>query len=360
MSFIFENKELINKFIQAGFAFEQKFKKSAQGGPRLDVDLQGIKEDLLNQLVSPTATIGTDLDQDVDITAGNFTDINNLIQFLTTNKITVDGARATFLANEAPADRRGLAVRTIANNTYYINTTLLTSYLQSLKNDADRINNAVLSKQVTRLLNEARSSLKIELPSTSASGAAGTAGATGAAATGTQPSGQAAGRGAATTQGAGINDIINLSRYRPLQNDYINVLVISKFVDDFTKQIISQDTTGAMSGLVESIQDIRTALSTLKNISPNRSQFIINMQTTAEDIARIVKAPLDVNYKAFIKCLSDIVTGVRDMLRSFYEAYSNTKGVDMDNVERQAIGGSSSAQQLLDNLARLDSAGYKV
>ncbi len=215
MSFILENKELINELLFAGLYFENKFSKVAQTVEGIDTTLQTIKDELLTTLGDPNAQeeavgpiIGTDSENDVDLTTGNFSNLSNLIKFLTTSKITVDGARITFLANEAPADRRGLAVRNIDNNTYYINTGLLTTYLQSLKDEADRINNVVLSNKVNSLLTETRNILKIEVKTTDKTTETSQQ-------TGKQTGGQ-------VSEPSDV-DISEIAAHTPLKNDYINI-----------------------------------------------------------------------------------------------------------------------------------------
>jgi hypothetical protein len=350
MSFILENKELINELLFAGLSFENKFSKVAQTVEGIDTTLQTIKDELLTTLGDPNAQeeavgpiIGTDSENDVDLNTGNFSNLSNLIKFLTTSKITVDGARITFLANEAPADRKGLAVRNIDNNTYYINTGLLTTYLQSLKDEADRINNVVLSNKVNSLLTEARNILKIEVKTTDKTPGA------------SQQTGKQTGEQVGEPSDV---DISKIAAHTPLKNDYINISEITKFIHSFQENIInkSKDTTGRVAGLAASLVDINAAMSTLPTVAPNRSQFVISMQTTPDDIKKLIQPPYAQTYGGLIRSLSVIVSGVRDMLRSFYEAYSNNKSINWDNIQRQAIGGSSSAQQLLDNLNRLASA----
>jgi hypothetical protein len=349
MSFILENKELIDQFIQTGLAFEKKFNKSAQGGPRVDVDLQSIKEDLLNQLANPTATIGTNLDKDINITSGDLSNISNLVKFLTTNQITVDGKRITFLANELQ-NRKGFAQLNIENNTYYIDKTLLTTYLQSLQAEEDRINNTIVSNRVKGLLNDAKNTLQIEVTAPATTGKGTEAG---------KGTGAAVGDTEAPLSGDQISKLQFIANATPIDDGFIDITETISFVQkiqQLTKASKGDLLTSVKAGLDQAIININNAIQDIQKIAPRVTQFKIDMYTRVEDIKQWIQAPYIQTYAPFLAALRLIVSNVQFLFRSIYTQYKNKQIKDVSNIERLAIGSSCAANRLipvLDGLARM-------
>lgn len=177
MSFILQDKKLLNQLILHGLS------KTAQQyvgvGPQDFTAIRGIIANLEQQLSSPSsavitsAQIGTEGDQSASLNSTNMENIGSLIEFLATNKITVDGKRIAYAANENPNDpsyplyklQGSAGLLELANRGetvqygYYLNKALLSEYLNSLRGQLVKSPNPVMNAQVEALVHQANEEL---------------------------------------------------------------------------------------------------------------------------------------------------------------------------------------------------------
>jgi hypothetical protein len=174
---IFDDKNLVNQLMYHGLS--KRAQQYVGVGPQDFAALRGIIGNLEKQLTSPTsavisgAKVGTESDQAASLNSTHMENLGTLVEFLTTNKITVDGKRIAYAANENPGDpsyplyklqgAAGLLELADRNETvqygYYLNKALLVAYLNSLRGQLTKNPNPVLAAQLGALINQANEQL---------------------------------------------------------------------------------------------------------------------------------------------------------------------------------------------------------
>lgn len=174
---IFDDKNLLNQLLYHGLS--KKAQQYVSVSPQDFAALRGIIGNLEKQLNNPTssvisgAQVGTESDQAASLNSTHMENLGTLVEFLATNKITVDGKRIAYTAAENPGDASyplykmrgaaGLLELADRNETvqygYYLNKQLLVAYLNSLRGQLAKNPNPVLSAQVGALINEANEQL---------------------------------------------------------------------------------------------------------------------------------------------------------------------------------------------------------
>lgn len=179
MSFILQDKNLVNTLLR------QQLSKSAQQyvgvSPQDFSAVRGIIANLEKQLSNPTTAPGTEVatesDQPVALNSAHMENLGTLVEFLATNKITVDGKRVAYTLAEKVEDptyklyrlQGAAGLLELANRNeavqygYYVNPELLVKYLNGLRGQLVKEPNPVLNAQVEAIIQQANSQLETNI-----------------------------------------------------------------------------------------------------------------------------------------------------------------------------------------------------
>lgn len=396
MSFIYDDKNLIDKLIQSATDFENKFSKKGQAAPAVppgDVgmprghvvekdkapgdysfkEMQGggdaggdaakaaiaLKllnriEQSANQVAHPelgTSVISSEVG-DADLTSIHLENLGSLIQFLVTNKIMVDYRRIAYADNENPNDESYVLynVETTPffaqigyNSTgFYLNKDLLVKYLTSLQARAHSKQIKFMDVQLKHLIEQA-GKLGVKVPPYQSPSEKTTDKEQNSSLkmTITGPGAKGAPGGEASQEQTSelIADMIN---NLPLARENIDFNRIDRFLDLYTKLIASnpQRAQSAMS----SIANARAAMAEaekftntrvfggITNLNANTVQYWINQGNKST------------TYSPFLGALRQVVTSVANVVNDFASSFRPTGLLTkpmLDQINYQVGGGTS-------------------
>lgn len=170
MSFIFDDKKLLEELFKSATEFENKFTKKGQATNSLSPELLNyfkMTKKLVDSLEStqfPSPTeVSTLSDDPQPLNVNNANSLGNLLLFLANNEIAVGGKRVAYTKSEGPADDTYLPVNadmlTLVDSRggedkkqYYTNKDLLSKYLVSLQVTAKDKKNKILELMVGKLI----------------------------------------------------------------------------------------------------------------------------------------------------------------------------------------------------------------
>lgn len=183
MSFnIYDNKELLEELVKAGGEFQKKYAQTALTEPQpMDHYLSMVNklvDNLQNSYFPPRKDpnappeVGTEAEGEVALSDVNLENLGALVNFLSSQKITLDGKRIAYPANEKPQDDSyqplalepntgGLepADRKPVTTSNYVNKDLLLEYIRHIQGRAVQTKNKVQEVMVGRLVDEANRAL---------------------------------------------------------------------------------------------------------------------------------------------------------------------------------------------------------
>lgn len=184
MSFIHDDKNLINELVKHGLDFETKFSKMGQVTPPTNqamVVLRSMLDSLADQLPGtkdPNAPSEISHEKgfaegDPQLTSMNLEGLGALTDFLAVNKITVDGQRISYPMNEDPnsddyqlyqlepnAGLLEVEDRSRVTKGFFVNKDLLNKYLVSLQAQLQAKPNPVMGVQLRKIIQQANTQLE--------------------------------------------------------------------------------------------------------------------------------------------------------------------------------------------------------
>jgi len=187
MSFIYDDKKLIDNLLKSAIDFENKFLKKGQKPiaeeKALDEDIKNpadkarIALSFLDDIENPggkKSNITSNKEQSEDLDPMNMSSLGSLIEFLVQNEIMVDLHRIAYDGNTPPQDLQKYALYKLEGDTlvhfksneettnssekyYYINNGLLVVYLKSLQAEVYENKNSLMARQLKGLIEQANS-----------------------------------------------------------------------------------------------------------------------------------------------------------------------------------------------------------
>lgn len=187
MSFILDDKDLIDQLVQHGLDFQAKFTKSGQvaaAGVNANTALQQVLDNLQEQITpapkDPNASeISTESNQPVQLTSAALESLGSLVQFLASNKVTMNGQRIAYDQQEDPKNESyqlyrlepaagylEVADRTKVTNGFFVNADLLVKYVVATQGLETKKPNDVLRVQLGSIITQANRLLGTKISNT--------------------------------------------------------------------------------------------------------------------------------------------------------------------------------------------------
>lgn len=185
MSFIFDDKSLIDKLLNYGIDFESKYAKGQAAPVNPDVGtlqslISNLEKEIYPDQKNPNVTdVSTNFNEPVSLTSDKLENLGALTEFLARSQITVNGSRVAYTQAEEPNDPSyqlyklepagGLLEvqdRSQVTNGYFVNKDLLTKYLVSLQGNLAKTPNPVLGVQLNKLIEQSNKLLDTKIGNT--------------------------------------------------------------------------------------------------------------------------------------------------------------------------------------------------
>lgn len=392
MSFIYDDKNLINELIKQGLDFESRFKKDAQianttapsntfkpmqpGG-----DVQGAQarsaialkmlndiEESIDQATNPDSS-RTNVTSGVDsaeLTGINLEGLGPLVAFIVSNKIMVDFTRIAYDANETPPNNSyrlynlesnagfvEVADRSKVTRGYYINKDLLIKYLNSLQANAHSKKITVMEVQLKSLITQANLQLgtninpEYQAPKSPTTDAAGSDPAS-----------------ASPTASNGGNNVVQsmhfLTQNLPLSRDDIEFERIRTFFNGFKKHLVDSKNprTAEINNSMNAAERFMQSATAMTNTNKTR----LDLNVSWSEVRDMLTPDVNHKYIPYLRQLQSIVQLTADVVANFYSMHirgderSKTRfsSEEKSDVEFQFLGGNSAKTQNLEKLQSLE------
>lgn len=381
MSFIYDDKNLIDQLLLSGLDFEVKFSKKGQAAAASVnasndyANLRSLIVDLSKQLLpkdpnaAPAASVISyegDANNKPKMTSTHLEGLGALVNFLEMNKITVDGKRIAYSQGEDPKSQEyqlyqlegnaGLlevADRSQVTNGRFVNKDLLKAFIMSRLAALSQQPNKVEEVQLGVLIQEANKLLGTNInPVYNKPVAPTQPGATPAqpAATPAQP-----GKGVQGTQQFIQSMVQNL----PLDRNDIDFTRIRDFFKIYS-QFLSASTNPRKAEVDANIATAERAMIEASGMtSSGDTRFPMTRDYT--EIRDMIKPPVGGMYIPFLLGLQSVVEATAKVVGQFYATYirksqraeENFTSEQREEVEQQILGDNSAKVQNLEILQGL-------
>lgn len=249
-SFIYQDQQLLAQLMKIA----QTANNSNPPANNFDL-LRQLINDLQKNLTNDANTISHQGAEDVSLKPNDLSSLSSLLNFLATNKITSDGQRIAYTKQDAGAisNNDDYLAQTFGNQVFFVNKDLLTNYLHSLQEVAQKHPSPLVTQRLTARINDANNMLNTDvkaLPNNSQSSTPNQ-----------QPSNINA-----------VQLVQELVQNRPFDSETINLDAIKQFADKFAQFASSlkpNETTAQVQALVFQINsDINKAYGLMSSRSP--------------------------------------------------------------------------------------------
>jgi hypothetical protein len=342
MSFIYDDKQLIEDLIKAGLDFDNTFSKKAQT-TKLNPDQAKIALILLDNIenvVNPDEPIiSSNLDKPEGLLDPYLEGIGALVRYVAANQLMVNGHRIAYdNINKPPAKDTAAYIpyeleansftgqwenqptdRTL-KNTFFINKDLLINYLMSLQAESHKQKNKLLEFKLKTLIGEANRIFNIKIdpnykPPTKP----------GSEEPGKEPGGKPGETpGGQPASGGSSQSVKALVQMLPLQLDRIDFTRISRFFTALTNLM------GAYSGpksaeIKNNINNAMGVMQVTANMTANKDT-VLSMRSSHEDVAMMLMSntgtPVGRAYVPFLWNMQNIIVSTAAVVENFYIMYA--------------------------------------
>lgn len=334
MSFIYDNKNLLNELFKAG--------QAPQNNQVIDLAKKLIQN---LQIESSGGTVFTAERADADLDQVDLVDLDSLFNFLWLNGIKANSKTLVFKAqnfdlNQLGEDAKLYFAYPTEDPVYYVNKGGLAAYLNDLKNKS--VNNPLFSANINRLLQRVNTDLpdvmkpEKKTPHTEVAGPSDQDGTVEPVALKDRQ------KGGPTTQ-----DLRKLLGKLPLLEDRIDFQRIKFFVQAYTQ------ITGQSGGALDNINAELNKMSTNFKVGPAQG-FPIN----SDEIARVLPKDGQTTPYAYVSSLYSLITNVKQVLNYLKSAsYDQMDDQLKEQLDQQVGTGANDGNSIAyQNLAELQDA----
>lgn len=362
MSFIYDDKDLINKLINSAIEFENRFSKKAQiketNAPFTPMkntgDVSGEKAragialrllDSIEQTMSKSGNVTSNVGN-ADLTSPDLENLGALLNFIVKNQIMVNYRRIAYDVSETKPDDSYKLQNAETNpffaqigyhsQGFFVNPDLLHEYLLSLLATANEKQIATMQVQLKSLISESNSKLGLK----------------------TNPSGEdkkdeeedlknaryfknappTPTSGAAATEKS-IADVIS---ELPLHPQHVDINKIQRFLDAY-KQLAGNSTYAASA--LSNIQAAEADIREVQKYSSTASPFPLGADVDQADVMTFIdKANKQTSYASFLSALYQLVMSTANVIRHFSTIFALylKKHTDFLNEVNYQIGPGTS------------------
>jgi hypothetical protein len=134
-----------------------------QNNAALQALLRGLEQQILQSHSKHGTVVSHQSQGDVGLRANDLQTPKALLDFLSNNKITVNGQRVAFTTAENPNNEQYQLIEMDNNEGQYVNLQLLSQYIISLQAGLERQHNAVLSTMLVALIRQLNQQLDLDI-----------------------------------------------------------------------------------------------------------------------------------------------------------------------------------------------------
>jgi hypothetical protein len=375
MSFIYDDKNLINELLKIALEHEKKFSKQAQAPAPANLDPAYTQQTnnftTLLQLIDNLETrIGNPNDAPEISHAGaagakatmstaDLVNLGTLVAFVAGNGIIVDGRRIAYIDSPDLTEKPDSSYvpfklepgpgaitnpnRGSIQERFLINRNLLAAYIQSLFAELVTNPNQVTSLMLKSIAEQSNKLLgtKIDIQ-TAMKGSSST-----------QSKDQPAATTTTTSQENLQANIDALMQTLPFDSDFIDFDRITQFLSRYINLVSLKmntpqpvgGTTLNLSQISEAAQNAENAFSRATSMTLN-GETRISLQSNYGDIENMLKPPHATNYTTFINLLQNGIQATYTVVGNFYSNWVRNKNPSIrinnpQDVEAQILGDNS-------------------
>lgn len=352
MSFIYDDKKLVEDLLKAALEHTEKFSKKGQANtdPSGNAARAKIALKMLDDLDrDPNEPLISSSNEEAKLFSYHVENLGALLNFIIQNGITIDykpialeqnpnNPAFSFYKLETNAGFAERADRSRDTKGFYVNKDLLVQYIKSLQKIAHESGNEVMRVQLGSLIDQANNQLGTKIdPNYQPKEKPGTPE--------TQKPGQPG-----QVSGKEFEIIKDMANNLPLQAESLDFNRIRYFCDKF-KELLQNSRHTEASAIANNIKNVETAMANASQMTASKGDPRISMSGNWMDIknqlASTVAGAVTRSYRPFLDNLSYIVTTVAALVDSFYAMYRKSifdrpEFSDMaDEIKQQSMAGGS-------------------
>lgn len=336
MSFIYDDKKLINDLLKSAIDFENRFLKkgqkpvpneAAEDKGVADADKARIALDFLDDIektvTGEVGNITTGRDGGTQLTPLSMESLGALVQFLADSQMMIDYKRIAYHAQENPPDKNNYVLYNLEGNTlfemqtgagprgqeiitkgYYVNKNLLIMYLKSLQEEAHKTQNELISMQVNTLINEANQQMNAKIGPYKPP-----------AKPGEKPE-QKTGPGGLTAEQA--NNLNNLIKELPLDRDDIDFNRIKNSFE-YIKNILAGSTNQLAAAMLTQIKNVEYFLDSTADLTVSGYGTVLSTTDSYIAVSNALKDKR--SYATFVTNLEPIISRTSNIVLQLLSMY---------------------------------------
>ena len=371
MSFIYDDKNLLNKLLKSALEHEKKFSKQGQVIPPANLDpaytqqtdnfnsllqlIDNLETRISNPNAMPEISHAGAVGAHATMSSADLVNLGSFVQFVAGNGISVDGRRIAYIVSSeqptAPDEsyvqfklEPGPGAITNPNRNgqeqgFFINRDLLSAYIQSLLAKLVNNPNQVTSLMLKHIVEQSNSLLGTKINFSSKNTAEQPTGASNSNSTQTEN----ANSGGQTDIQHAIGTVLSLL---PFDNEFIDFERINEFLTAYMRFV---QLTQRGDQIFTAIQSAQNAIGSATNMTQNNDTRI-SIRSNYSDIAHMLKPPFGTNYTTFINLMQNALQATYTVISDLYANWIRDPGKHRElvispeqkqSVEEQILGDNS-------------------